>query len=35
MLAEFKTWLIKSKEQVISQNDLSAAIQSLLLNRQI
>jgi transposase len=27
LLAEFKTWLIKSKEQVISQNDLSAAIQ--------
>ena len=27
LLAEFKSWLIKSKEQVISQNDLSAAIQ--------
>jgi transposase len=27
LLAEFKTWLIKSKAQVISQNDLSAAIQ--------
>jgi transposase len=27
LLAEFKTWLIKSKEQVISHNDLSAAIQ--------
>ena len=27
VLAEFKTWLIKSKEQVVGQNDLSAAIQ--------
>jgi transposase len=26
VLAEFKTWLIKSKEQVISQDDLSTAI---------
>lgn len=27
LLAEFKTWLIKSKEQVIGQRDLSKAIQ--------